>query len=692
MKEKKKKLANFLYYSRLSAIFSKYPLHNKLVILNYHRIKESFSSRTVFDDGVFTTDIDQFTHQILWLKENTNIIGLDELDSMLREKSLKFSSRPNVMLTFDDGYIDNYTLAYPILKTLQVPAVFFLATGMVDRRELPWWDFIAYLFNNTRKEKLVFQENEFNLTKEKGEAVEFFLNRMKTTPSYSTQHLLPELSELLEVPPPPAEVTDMLFMTWDNVREMRRNGMFFGAHTHTHKVLTTLSSSEVRQELMLSKLIIEKELQEEVYSVAYPVGEVQLVPHNIAEIAASCGFRVGFTTNSGVNHWTTDMSPYTIRRTAHLLENVSTVSLMTLFPEVFLWESRAGKEKIKAALPTYADSNYQQGLIALGRSAISEALFFFQQALEINPNYLEARIKLGLSFLLQEEADAAIQNFHRVLDNHPTFPDVLFYTAVAYALQKDFRKARELLIRSVERNQNYYPALYCLLFIHYHFNEVKEFLDVARRLLSLRPPDSYLEHVRLVLEELGEIRSSESIDLAERFSLSERFGQEVEEIISSFHLTISINPNMSELTFLVEQLPEESADLEILITLYEEYALNFSNFPDAHFALGQVYFKLKRYDEAATCFRSSLDLNPKFVKSRVQLFKTLHRKELWQEALQEEARLADYNLPYPDIYTEAAEIHFKLKNMDVCKQYLAKALSIKPNFSKALWLKTQLSV
>ena len=55
------------------------------------------------------------------------------------------------MITFDDGYLDNYEIAYPILRSHGAQGVFFLATGMVGSCEIPWWDRIAYLVKTARK-------------------------------------------------------------------------------------------------------------------------------------------------------------------------------------------------------------------------------------------------------------------------------------------------------------------------------------------------------------------------------------------------------------------------------------------------------------------------------------------------------------------------------------------------------------
>src|SRR3989339_195349 len=134
MKGKKELLADILFNSRLVNLFKRLPMRNKLIILNYHRIRPNdphFS--TAFDDGVYGVDANEFARQIKWLKNNTRMMS--EQDLLNQNNDGVFiapdTSAPCVVITFDDGYLDNYTLAYPILKYYEVPAILFVSTQMV---------------------------------------------------------------------------------------------------------------------------------------------------------------------------------------------------------------------------------------------------------------------------------------------------------------------------------------------------------------------------------------------------------------------------------------------------------------------------------------------------------------------------------------------------------------------------------
>lgn len=682
MQGKKQLLASLLTYSRITNLFSKYPLHNKLLVLNYHRIKdfgEDFS--TPFDDGVYSTDAQRFTDQMLWLKEHTTLLGQQELLGILRGESKLKSSKPCVMVTFDDGYRDNYTVAYPILKAIDIPAVFFLTTSMLSHRELPWWDIISYLFKSTSVKQFHYADQEFNIENNREAAIKFFLDLKKTMPAATTRYLTVELSELLEVSLPDEEVQSAEIMTWEQVREMKAGGMEFGSHTHTHRVLTTLEPIEIREELLLSKLLMKQELGEEVLSISYPVGETKLVPDGIGEVCGECGYRIGYTTNSGVNSWDS-LGTFNIKRTAYLLEDVATVSLMTLFPEIFLWESKKTR-KLEPEKKTFADVHYQQGLLHLGQAKKNEAIASFEKALRINPNYLDARIKLSVCLLSEAAADAALEHLYILLERYAHFPDVLYYTAIAHACRHEFHDTRRFLEKAVAANPRYVDALYRLLLVYCYFGEQEKMKEVIKNLGASSNHDDYIAQI----VELAE-NSIPTHDFESRMPLnflcpgdSDRTAMEIQLI--NFYRDVAINPNMKELTFLVPKLAGNQEALRAFMQLYEDNAVQHRSFPDAHYALGEVYRMVGELPKAEDCYAKALELNKDYVRARVRLFKMYKQQEKWPEAFDQGEMLAEYNLPYPDVCTDMAEVCFAMDNRDAAVHWADKALQIRPDFAPA---------
>jgi len=121
----KNKIKNLTYFG-LNIIFGSFPIR-KASILMYH----SVSYNKVF----FTVKPENFRRQMDYLYQNKyNVISLSELINFLKNK--KEIPQKTVVLTFDDGYEDNYFNVFPILKGYNFPATIFLATGFIEK-EIP---------------------------------------------------------------------------------------------------------------------------------------------------------------------------------------------------------------------------------------------------------------------------------------------------------------------------------------------------------------------------------------------------------------------------------------------------------------------------------------------------------------------------------------------------------------------------
>ena len=118
-----------------------------LLVVTHHRIGDL--SANPYYDPVFSASPEGFREQIHYLRDNFRILTLDEVDTgaSLRE--------PSVLITFDDGYCDNFETAFPILKDLGVPATFFIPTEFLENPGLPWWDHVAFVLKRTEESRVV---------------------------------------------------------------------------------------------------------------------------------------------------------------------------------------------------------------------------------------------------------------------------------------------------------------------------------------------------------------------------------------------------------------------------------------------------------------------------------------------------------------------------------------------------------
>jgi tetratricopeptide (TPR) repeat protein len=686
MKRKKELLADILFNFNLVSLFKRLPFRNKLIVLNYHRIRPNDSHfTTTFEDAVYTLNADEFNLQIKWLKHNTLILSERELIDCYRDGIFipPKTSAPCVMITFDDGYRDNYTLAYPILKYYEVPAIMFVATQMVNNRQVPWWDVIAYLIKRCSKPFISFDGRKFPMGDQKKEAIAYFQRMMKKEQYEHTKYLLPDLSNACEVALPDSDLQDKEILTWEEIQEMAQKHIAIGSHTHTHRVLSTINVNSQKEEMILSKLIIEKNISQPALSICYPVGEPQYITEETAEIAASSGYVLGFTANTGVNYWKS-IERFTIRRVASLLEKVSTVSLLTILPEVFTWGLVASLQmKIMEPHPKYADMYYRLGIIHLGQGKIEEAIKSFTEAVRFNSGYTEARIKLGISLAFAGQYDEAEKNLLLIIEKKPSFADVYFYLGIVYAGKKQISDAVFSLEKAIKINPTYNDAILKLGVLYCQQQQLRLALNMLEKASELDPLDQDL----LALVEAGRniiaTHGHTSSDLFPLFSSYIGNSDHIDELIKGFVSHLSISPNLNDIINIIEKSDFNNNNLEALLLLFQDYKTQFPEYSDIHYTLGIIYKKLNHYKDAEQCLIESVRLNPNYIKARLNLFNLLTEQNRFHEAMEHGYVLEQFNLLYPDLYCGLAETCLELARYSEAEAFAIKAVIINSVYPRA---------
>ena len=303
-----------------------------VLVLNYHRIGDARHS--LLDRNLWSATAQDFERQIELLASRFHVIGLPDL-----ERALAAPHDRHVMVTFDDGYRDNYSLAYPILKRHGVPATFFVTTGFVDSPRVPWWDEIAWMVRTSPLTAL--DVNRWTLspvpfdTPDREVAIARLLSAFKGLPGEVTEDYLEFLSEALQTGRCSNQVAHELWMTWDMIREMKSNGMTFGGHTVTHPILSNLPSQQQDWEVGECKRRLIEELDEPIEAFSYPVGGRASFNVFTRASLARHGYRWGFTYTGGhcrPGH----QDPYSINRAAIELETDSSLfRALTTLPQLF---------------------------------------------------------------------------------------------------------------------------------------------------------------------------------------------------------------------------------------------------------------------------------------------------------------------------------------------------------------------
>jgi len=308
------KLLQFAHNSGL--IRASYPLLSKsLTVLNYHRINDPSAAHfDSFKPNVSATP-EMFAKQMEYLSRWFNVVSVSEVVQWLQGK-IKLPDYP-ALITFDDGYLDNYTLAYPILKQYNFPAVIFLTSGHIGTDKAFYWDLAAYCFFHTSQDHILFPDNKeksWETKEQKFTITNSWVESLKRLPDTEKQKWVNELPSRLKVSVPKNYFKNLM-MSWDQIREMSQNGFEFGGHTVTHPILSRIPIEQAQQEIIESKSYIEKELGQALLSFAYPNGTKNDFNPEIQSLVANAGYKVAFTLLNGPTSLNeVKKSPYTIRR------------------------------------------------------------------------------------------------------------------------------------------------------------------------------------------------------------------------------------------------------------------------------------------------------------------------------------------------------------------------------------------
>ena len=264
-------------------------------ILVYHRVKREP------DSFLPAMRLATFERQMECLARRFHVVDLTEALEAISRESVPDNA---VVITFDDGYRDNFDVAWPVLSGLALPATVFLATGVIGTQRILWHDRVFHAFHETTAATLPgFGPDGGALRLDGPErrraALDRVLSHLKSLdPERRDETIGRVLGRLGIAEPAP---TARLMLSWEEVREMRRGGMGFGAHTVTHPVLSRLPIERAREEIAGSKREIERQVGAPVTLFAYPNGRESDFDATTKEILRSEGYAGAVTSIFGAN-------------------------------------------------------------------------------------------------------------------------------------------------------------------------------------------------------------------------------------------------------------------------------------------------------------------------------------------------------------------------------------------------------
>ncbi len=288
---------------------------NRLSVINYHRIIDPENLNTNSDHTLVSASTAQFAEQMEFVGRYFNVISNDQLLDWLSGDDI-LPDFP-LLITFDDGYLDNYQFALPILKQHNFPAILFVASDCIESTQPFYWDLMAYCFNHTQKTQLklpLLDHYAWSNEAQRNQQKRQLQLDLKQLPEIKKLQIVEQLPDVLDVAVP-ADAFTSLYLNWDQVRALKDSNVAIGGHTKSHPILSKISLTEARLEVADSKALIESELDQPLRAFAYPNGQYNDFNKDLESLLKEVGFEAAFSLIPGpTSFYEVKQNSYAIRR------------------------------------------------------------------------------------------------------------------------------------------------------------------------------------------------------------------------------------------------------------------------------------------------------------------------------------------------------------------------------------------
>jgi len=291
-----------MHWSGLGWAFEKACRPGGAIILMYHSVAPAELAPYIEPPNRISPQM--FERQMAYLRRHRNVVPLSQLLATIAAGETPPAR--TVCLTFDDGYLDNLTVAAPILQRYELPATLYLATGYVTRSQAQWADELYCLVRQRTRDVLAIERLglavDWSVPGQAAAARRLLHARLLEANRAQRDELLDELRRQLQ----PAGTVPRLTLNWDECREMARRYPLFdlGGHTRDHLDLRTHRGESALSEITGCMEDLRRELHIEPRSFSFPYGrwcdETRGMVHDggwKSAIGANLNYRIGHSTD-----------------------------------------------------------------------------------------------------------------------------------------------------------------------------------------------------------------------------------------------------------------------------------------------------------------------------------------------------------------------------------------------------------
>lgn len=227
--------------------------NNRVAVLLYHRVLEDVHENTW---GIAVSK-NNFEQQIKYISQHYQVLNYgDNWDGV---------SKPSVVITFDDGYVDNFINALPILQKYNVPAIIFISTGNIGTECLFWWDRLERVFANVSEKGSIFVKGQFVSN------VKTAHSMLIKMPVFERNEVLTEMEKRYRINF--HSVEEDRTVSVEELKELAASDLItIGAHTVSHVSLSDIPKDEQLYEIKESVRFLENNTGKEIKYFSYPFG------------------------------------------------------------------------------------------------------------------------------------------------------------------------------------------------------------------------------------------------------------------------------------------------------------------------------------------------------------------------------------------------------------------------------------
>ena len=295
-----RRLLDVLHYSSATTLARPF-FKGAGVIYCLHHVLPGGGRQQVFAPNAKLECEPQFLEELISLsrKRGFETVSLAEAFSRLQSGNAK----PFSVFTLDDGYKDNQQFAQPVFDKLNCPYTIFVAPRIAEGTSELWWRLLEFIFAKVDHFKETIRQAEFDISlrteSEKWAAWPRLSGAVEGLEQFEQRRVIRGLCAKYKIDPD--AYCQSVAMNWDELRTINRDPLCtIGAHTLNHHAVGKMNFADAKRELEASRLIIGRELGEEIAFNAYPYGDEQNATARDFKLAAEAGYKASLTTRKGV--------------------------------------------------------------------------------------------------------------------------------------------------------------------------------------------------------------------------------------------------------------------------------------------------------------------------------------------------------------------------------------------------------